>query len=63
MPNASTSECGEKNMSSDNIQRQMDFILDQQAKFDARFDGKMLERLKISRGRIRKTSSSLSAPT
>ena len=30
-------------MSSDKIQRQMDFILDQQAKFDARFDAKMLE--------------------
>ncbi|SRR6266404_363068 len=43
MPNAYTSECGEKNMSSDKIQRQMDFILEQQAKFDARFDAKMLE--------------------
>ncbi len=30
-------------MSSDKIQRQMDFILEQQAKFDARFDKKMLE--------------------
>jgi hypothetical protein len=43
MPNAYTSECGEKNMSSDKFQRQMDFILEQQAKFDARFDAKMLE--------------------
>jgi hypothetical protein len=30
-----TSECGEKNMSSDKFQRQIDFILEQQAKFDA----------------------------
>ena len=30
-------------MSSDKFQRQMDFILEQQAKFDARFDAKMLE--------------------
>ncbi|MEK6286426.1 MAG: hypothetical protein AABO57_11845 [Acidobacteriota bacterium] len=30
-------------MSSDQIQRQIDFILEQQAKFDARFDEKMLE--------------------
>lgn len=36
-------ECGEEDMSSDKIQRQMDFILEQQAKFDARFDEKMLE--------------------
>jgi len=42
----STQHLGEfvrKNMSSDKIQRQMDFILEQQAKFDARFDKKMLE--------------------
>jgi hypothetical protein len=30
-------------MSSDKFQRHMDFILEQQAKFDARFDAKMLE--------------------
>lgn len=30
-------------MSGDEIQRQMDFILEQQAKFDARFAEKMLE--------------------
>jgi len=33
----------EEDMSSDKFQRQMDFILEQQAKFDARFDAKMLE--------------------
>ena len=30
-------------MSSDKFQRQMDFIIEQQAKFDARFDAKMLK--------------------
>lgn len=36
-------------MNDDKIQRQMDFILEQQAKFDARFDEKMLEIEKMQR--------------
>jgi len=43
MPSAHTSEYGERNLNSDKFQRQMDIILEQQAKFDARFDAKMLE--------------------